>query len=226
VNLLALDSSTEACSVALMTGDQVLSRHEIAPRRHAELLLPFMEQLLAEAGMSLQQVDALAFGRGPGAFTGIRIATGVAQGVAFAAELPVVPVSTLAALAQGALREEGAQWVIAAIDARMEEIYWGGFEANGEGLMRPIAEECVIPPDKAPSIGGSPWYGCGSGWSSYGTVLSERYEGRMGSVDGQRLPNAIDIASLAVAEYREGHSVPAEQALPVYLRDKVAEKKA
>ena len=123
MKILAIESSSEAVSVALMVGDECLSRHEVAPRKHAELLLPFMEDLLKQADLSLGQLDALAFGCGPGAFTGIRIATGVIQGVAFAADLPVLPVSTLATIAQGVKREEGKDKVIAAIDARMEEIY-------------------------------------------------------------------------------------------------------
>jgi tRNA threonylcarbamoyladenosine biosynthesis protein TsaB len=225
VNLLALDSSTEACSVALMAGGELRSRHEIAPRKHAELILPFMDQLLAEAGIGLRQVDALAFGRGPGAFTGIRIATGVVQGIAFAVDLPVVPVSTLATIAQGALREQGARRVIAAIDARMGEVYWCGFEADAEARMRPVAEECVVGPGEAPMVAGDGWHGSGSGWSSYDTVLSERYRGQLASLDGQRLPNAVDVATLAEQMFLAGHGVSAEQALPVYLRDKVAEKK-
>jgi tRNA threonylcarbamoyladenosine biosynthesis protein TsaB len=225
MNILALDSSTEACSVALMTGDQLLSRHEIAPRKHAELILPFMDQLLAEAGLALKQIDALAFGRGPGAFTGIRIATGVMQGIAFAVDLPVIPVSTLAAIAQGAGREHGAARVIAAIDARMDEVYWGSFEADENGLMRAVGEECVVSPDQAPTVEGSDWFGSGSGWSTYDTVLAEHYGSQIAETHGEYLPNAMDIAALAVREYRAGNVVQAEQALPVYLRDKVAEKK-
>lgn len=225
MNILALDSSTEACSVALMLNDTTLSRHELAPRKHAELLLPFMDQLLAEAGLSLKQIDALAFGRGPGAFTGIRIATGVVQGIAFAVDLPVVPISTLAAIAQGTARELGARRVIAAIDARMDEVYWGGFEVDANGLMQAIGEEAVLPPAEAPLLEGSGWFGSGSGWSTYDTVLAERYDKRLDGIDAQRLPNAIDIASLAVEAFQAGKLVSAEQALPIYLRDKVAEKK-
>ena len=224
MNILALDSSTEACSVALMTDDGVLSRHELAPRKHAELILPFMDQLLAEAGLALKQVDALAFGRGPGAFTGIRIATGVVQGIAFAVDLPVVPVSTLACIAQGARRELGAERVIAAIDARMDEVYWGRYEVDEDGLMLAVGDECVILPGDAPQVEGSDWIGSGSGWSSYDTVLAGHYGDRITSIDGERLPNAIDIAALALREYTTGNWVSAEQALPVYLRDKVAEK--
>jgi len=225
MKILALDSSSEACSVALMVDGDVLTRHELAPRKHAELLLPFVEQVLEEAGLTIQQVDALAFGRGPGAFTGIRIATGVAQGIAFAVDLPVVPVSTLAALAQGSGREQGVSRVITAMDARMGEVYWGAFKTDEHGLMQAVAEECVLPPHDAPLLDDTEWYGCGSGWASYGTVLAECYDGRLAGTDADRLPNAIDVAALAIHEYRAGHFLAAEQALPVYLRDKVAEKK-
>ena len=225
MNILALDSSTEACSVALLMESTVLTRHELAPRKHAELILPFMEQLLAEAGLTLQDIDALAFGRGPGAFTGIRIATGVVQGIAFAVDLPVVPISTLACIAQGARRELGAERVIAAIDARMDEVYWGAYEADGEGLMVEVDAECVVRPEAAPQVAGADWTGSGSGWATYDTVLAERYGGQVTRVDAERLPNAIDIAILAQREYRAGNVVQAEAALPVYLRDKVAEKK-
>lgn len=224
MNLLAIDSSTEACSVALLQGVEMISRYELAPRRHAELILPFVDELMAQAGLQLTQIDALAFGRGPGAFTGLRIATGVVQGIAFASDLPVIPISSLAALAQGARRERGHDRVIAAIDARMEEIYWGAFESDGQGLMLARAEEAVLPAASVPAVDGANWHGCGSGWSSYGNVLSEQYQGQLTDVDGERLPQAVDIALLAVREYQQGRMIQAEQALPVYLRDKVAEK--
>ena len=225
MKILAIESSSEAVSVALMVGDECLSRHEVAPRKHAELLLPYMDELLDQAGLSLQQLDALAFGCGPGAFTGIRIATGVIQGVAYAADLPVVAVSTLACLAQGARREEGRDKVLAAIDARMAEIYWGGYVANEDGLMIPVNKEYVIAPDHAPDVDGAGWYGTGSGWDTYKTVLPPHYGVKLLGFDGNRLPNAIDVASLAKRDFNAGLAVSAELAQPVYLRNKVAEKK-
>lgn len=225
MKILAIESSSEACSVALMIGDECLSRHEMAPRKHAELLLPFMDGLLKQADLSLTDLDALAFGCGPGAFTGIRIATGVIQGVAFAADLPVLAVSTLACLAQGAKREEGKDKVIAAIDARMEEIYWGAFIADENGLMSPVNKESVIAPAHAPDVDGPGWYGVGSGWETYEQILPQHYGVKFLGFDGQRLPNAIDVASLAVRDWNAGLAVSAELAQPVYLRNKVAEKK-
>ncbi|MDH5182981.1 MAG: tRNA (adenosine(37)-N6)-threonylcarbamoyltransferase complex dimerization subunit type 1 TsaB [Gammaproteobacteria bacterium] len=225
MKILAIESSSEAVSVALMVDDECLCRHEVAPRKHAELLLPYMDELLDQAGLSLKQLDALAFGCGPGAFTGIRIATGVIQGVAYAADLPVVPVSTLACLAQGAKREGGKDKVIAAIDARMDEIYWGAFVADDDGLMSPVNKEYVIAPDHAPDVEGPGWFGTGSGWATYKTILPPHYGVKLLGFDGNRLPNAIDIASLAKRDFTSGLAVSAELAQPIYLRNKVAEKK-
>lgn len=225
MKILAIESSSEAVSVALMVDNECLSRHEVAPRRHAELLLPYMDELLAQAGLQLKQLDALAFGCGPGAFTGIRIATGVIQGVAYAADLPVVPVSTLASLAQGVRREEGREKVIAAIDARMEEIYWGAYVADNDGLMSSVNREYVIAPDHAPDVEGSGWYGAGSGWDTYKMVLPEHYGVKLKNYAGERLPNALDVATLAKRDFSIGLAVSAELAQPVYLRNKVAEKR-
>ncbi|MBD3671159.1 MAG: tRNA (adenosine(37)-N6)-threonylcarbamoyltransferase complex dimerization subunit type 1 TsaB [Gammaproteobacteria bacterium] len=225
MKILALESSTEACSVALMDDDAIISRHEVAPRRHAELILPFMDELLAEAELSLSQIDALAFGRGPGAFTGIRIATGVIQGIAFAVDLPVVAVSTLAAVAQGSAREQGITKAIVANDARMDEVYWGAYTLDPAGRMQALAEECVVRPEEVPTLEGEGWYGTGSGWSIYGNVLTERYGQQLNATESERLPHAQDVAWLARGLAEQGQAVTAEQALPVYLRDKVAEKK-
>ena len=225
MKILAIESSAEAVSVALMVDDEILSRHEVAPRRHAELLLPYMEGLLQQADVSLQQLDALAFGCGPGAFTGIRIATGVIQGVAFAVDLPVVAISTLATIAQGAKREEGKDRIIAAIDARMEEIYWGGYVTDAQGLMSPVNKEYVIPPEHAPDVEGIGWYGAGSGWETYASVLPPHYGVKLLGFDGTRMPMAYDVATLAARDFAAGLAVSAEQAQPVYLRNKVAEKK-
>jgi tRNA threonylcarbamoyladenosine biosynthesis protein TsaB len=133
MKLLALDTATEACSAAVWVDGTVLERYELAPRRHAALILPMIEAVLAEANLSPLQLDAIAFGRGPGAFTGVRIAVGIAQGIAFAADLPVIPISTLAALALGAAQETGYSRIAAALDARMGEVYWGVY-AVADGM--------------------------------------------------------------------------------------------
>ena len=139
--LLAIDTSTEACSAALGIGGDVRERYEFAPRQHAELILPMVDALLAEGQIKLKDLDGLAFGRGPGAFTGVRIATGVIQGLAFGAGLPVVPVSSLAALAQGAA--PGHSSIMSAFDARMGEVYWGAFAVDKQGLVRILRQTTI-----------------------------------------------------------------------------------
>jgi tRNA threonylcarbamoyladenosine biosynthesis protein TsaB len=224
VILLALETATEACSAALYLDGELSERYQIAPREHTALILPMIDELLAGAGLAPAQLDAIAFGRGPGAFTGVRIATGVVQGIAFGLELPVVPVSTLAALAQGARREFGWRRVAAAIDARMAEVYWGAFEEDGEGIMCPVGEELVIAPQKVAQLQGEGWYGIGSGWQSYADELAGRQGSALVEANGDYFPHAQDIAVLAAAAYGRGEALSAEQALPLYLRDQVAHK--
>ncbi len=221
MKLLAIDTSTEACSAALYIKGETKSRYELAPRRHAELILPMVDSLLSEAQLSLNQLDGLAFGRGPGAFTGVRIATGIIQGLAFAADLPVVPISSLAALAQGAHGK--AENIVTAIDARMHEIYCATYQFNANGIAELIGEENVSPPGKAiiPEI--DTCFGIGSGWSSYAEQLSSLLGDKLSGYDGNCFPNAVHTAILAVEDLKRGKSLPAEQALPVYLRNKVTQ---
>ena len=147
MKLLAIDTATEGCSAALLIDNKMAVRMDVQPRKHAELILPMLDELLSEAGLSVSQLDALAFGRGPGAFTGVRIATGVIQGVAFAADLPVVPVSTLRALAQRTYNEYNHTNVLTAFDARMDEVYWAAYQLDDNGLMSLVGEEAVLSPD-------------------------------------------------------------------------------
>ncbi|GAB6040032.1 tRNA (adenosine(37)-N6)-threonylcarbamoyltransferase complex dimerization subunit type 1 TsaB [Endothiovibrio diazotrophicus] len=200
-------------------------RFEVAPRRHAQLLLPWAESLLADGGLSLGQLDGIAFGRGPGSFTGVRIVTGVVQGIAFGADLPVAPVSTLAALALGGTEALGAQRVVAAVDARMGELYWGCFEADVERLVRLLGEERVLPPESASLPGGAGWWGFGSGWEAYGAALAGRFGDRLEGWRGDGLPRARHVAALGARRLQEEGGVTAEAALPVYLRDRVAWQK-
>ncbi|MDP2243706.1 tRNA (adenosine(37)-N6)-threonylcarbamoyltransferase complex dimerization subunit type 1 TsaB [Pseudomonas sp.] len=221
--LLALDTATEACSVALLHDGQVISHYEVIPRLHAQRLLPMIRDLLAQAGVPLSALDAIAFGRGPGAFTGVRIAVGVVQGLAFALDRPVLPVSNLAVLAQRALREYGAVQVAAAIDARMDEVYWGCYRSeNGE--MRLAGGEVVSPPEQVvlPPDATGDWFGAGTGWGTFAARIPLiPYE-----QDGAMLPHAEDVLSLARFAWARGEAVVADDALPVYLRDKVATPKA
>ncbi len=217
MKLLALDTATEACSVALNLDGEVIEKFEVIPRRHSRELLPMVERLLAHAGMSLKEMDALAFGRGPGAFTGLRVATSMVQGLAFAVDLPVIGISTLAALAQQGFRNHGAVNVLSAIDARMGEVYWGAFTEKN-GLMRPLQEESVVAPSEAVlELEQLDWFGMGTGW-----VFREDMAVGVSDCRSETYPHAFDIAVLAEDDFRAGNLLSAEQAMPVYLRNKVA----
>jgi tRNA threonylcarbamoyladenosine biosynthesis protein TsaB len=219
LNLLALDTSTEYCSVALLRDEEFTHREAHAVQRHSELILPMIEDLLVASGLELGQLDGIAFGAGPGSFTGLRIACGVAQGLAFGAGLPVVPVGTLAALAQ----EAGAPKVIACLDARMGEIYHAAYRRDG-GHWTEIAAPSVGPAQSAPILEGDGWFGCGSGFAVYADALAKRYGGQLDGVAAALHPHARSIARLAAPVLAAGGGLPAEQAAPIYVRDKVALK--
>ncbi len=222
MKLLAIDTATEACSAALWVDGEITQRFDIAPQQHASLILPMAQQLLAEAELTVPQLDLLAFGRGPGSFTGVRIAVSVIQGIAFAADLPVFPVSTLTALAQGAAREQDVTRVLSAIDARMGELYWSSYVSGPEGIMQPTGEEQLAAPSAILLPTGSGWYGAGSGWYSHGEILRERLAGRLENSHSEHYPHALDIATLAAHDFSAGSEpLPAEQVLPVYLRNNV-----
>lgn len=220
MNLLAIETATEACSVALLCGDALIDRTELAPRRHAELVLPMAEDLLAEAGIRRRQLDAIAVGQGPGAFTGVRLAISVAQGLALALDIPVVPISSLAALAMQAPKNEAA--IFAAIDARREEIYACAFRFDADDLVEPLDHECVLAASTLALPEAEAWNVLGTGWSAYGDAIRERLPFPPLWADGDRYPQARDVARLAAPLFTAGKGVPPEQALPVYLRDKVA----
>ena len=218
MKLLAFETATEACSVALWVDGDVRERFELAPRRHAELSLPWAEALLAESGIAKSQLDAIAVGRGPGAFTGVRLAIALAQGIALALDRPVVPVSTLAALA---MRSAGER-VLAAIDARMGEVYWGAFTRDGDD-MRATTPDSVGPATAvALPAGDGAWYGVGTGFAAVEGALPQHLGNKLAQVDATALPHAADIATLAVAAVARGEAVPAERLEPAYLRDNVA----
>jgi tRNA threonylcarbamoyladenosine biosynthesis protein TsaB len=219
MKLIALDTATEVCTVALWLDGEVLERFEPGAR-HSERILPMVDALLAEAGLALTQIDALAFGRGPGSFTGLRIGAGIAQGLAFGADLPVVPVSSLAALAQGV---DAAQ-VLAAIDARMQQVYWAMFRRQADGLVQASGDERVAAPAAVPLPIEDGWVGAGSGWDRYEPALAARLGGRLRQWHPGRFPLARDVARLGCSLLARGQAVPAELALPVYVRDDVAKK--
>jgi len=221
LKILALDTSTEACSVAVWADGNMVERFETG-NQHSDLILPMVQAVLAEVGLALTQLDAVAFGRGPGSFTGLRIGAGVAQGLAFGANLPVVPISSLAALAQGV----DAPRVLAAFDARMGQIYFGAYARNDQGLVELVGVEQVIAPAGIPLPEGTDWVGAGSGWDQYHALLLAHLGGHVARWQPQVYPRARFVAQLAAAEYRAGRTVVAEQALPVYLRDEVAVKRS
>ena len=231
MKLLAIDTSTEACSVALWLDGEVRERFEIAPRRHTELVLPWADELLAQAGLAKSQLDAIAVARGPGAFTGVRLAVALAQGMALALDIPVVPVSTLAALAMQvkfspspALAGEGlgeGAGILAAIDARMGEIYFGAFRRN-ENDVRALGKEWIATTDDPQlSITGE-WQGLGTGFAATEGRLIARLGAALNSCDPSALPHAADVARLAVLAFARGETIAADRLEPAYLRDKVA----
>jgi tRNA threonylcarbamoyladenosine biosynthesis protein TsaB len=216
LKLLALDTAGEGCSVALCVGERIFERFEAEPRRHAATLLPMAEACLTEAGLELGELDAVAFGRGPGSFTGLRIATGVAQGIGFGARLPVVPVSNLAAGAAAAFRLRGWRLALVAFDARMGEVFTGTYRIGGNALPEAHDAEALSTPEKLSAPGGAGWHGVGSAFSTWPTLAA-----RLGlvSADGNIMPLARDLLGLAAAAVARGEVVAAEDALPVYLRE-------
>ena len=253
MKILAVETATEACSAALYNDGVVTERFALTPKEHTRLILPMIDGLLADAGLLPQQLDALAFGCGPGSFTGVRIATGVIQGIALGADLPVVPVSTLAAIAQdffdnnadisntdtdypplpaGEGRGEGVQknanpynMAYVAMDARMGEIFWSVYGRDEQGFAKLVGKESVTPATEVdfPDL---PGIGVGSGWGVYGEELMQRLTGLVSACRIAALPRAGAIARLGARGFERGLAVPVEQAMPVYLRDKVAKKES
>ncbi|PMR70066.1 tRNA (adenosine(37)-N6)-threonylcarbamoyltransferase complex dimerization subunit type 1 TsaB [Halomonas heilongjiangensis] len=230
--LLALDASSSACSVALLrrragADDELLSRFELAPREHTRRLLPLVDEVLAEAGLAPASLDAVAYGHGPGSFTGLRIAAGAAQGLAYGLDRPLIGVSTLAALALGGHRRHHFRYLVTALDARMGEIYVAAWQCR-DGLPEPLAEEAVMPPARLRLPAGHAdhdWVGIGSGWGLWDAMPAEVQAGI-----GQHLPDleadAADMVLLAARAFEAGEARPPHEVQPVYLRDQVAWKKA
>ncbi|MFI8719500.1 tRNA (adenosine(37)-N6)-threonylcarbamoyltransferase complex dimerization subunit type 1 TsaB [Stenotrophomonas sp. NPDC077464] len=219
MKLLAFETATEACSVALYVDGQVSERFDIAPRRHAELSLPWAEQLLAEAGVGRAQLDAIALGRGPGAFTGVRLAIAIAQGIALALDRPLIPVSTLQVLALRAPAQ--ATHVLSSIDARMGEVYVAR-QVRVDGQWQLQGEERVCAPEAVELPDGSRWFGVGTGFGAAEGVLATRLADRLDGVDAQALPRASDLLALAVPMFERGEAMAPERVEPAYLRDNVA----
>ncbi len=219
MRILAVETSTEYCSVALWQDGQVSERCELVGQKHSEVLLAMVDAVLREAGVTVREVDGIAYGKGPGSFTGVRIACGVAQGLALGTGLDVVGVCTLQALAEASGRDK----VIAAIDARMGELYLAAYEKR-DGEWATVVEPCLCHAGTLPAVEGGGWFGVGTGYAVGGDALQKFYDGRLSGVDAQAVAQAGAVARLAAIEFARGNAVDAAQALPLYLRDKVALK--
>lgn len=219
--ILAIDASSEACSAALLIDSDIYERNEVVPRKHTELILPMVDEVLAEAGITLSQVDAIAFNRGPGSFTGVRVSTSVAQGLAFALDLPVIPISGLATVALGACRETEKQNFLVILDARMNEVYWASYQYL-QGEMKLLGDEYVSPVSKISIPTEDEWIAVGNGVPAYNKEIESALARHPVSfVTGNNYPQARDVAELAKSELVAGNTVSVMEAQPIYIRDKV-----
>ncbi|MDX8379700.1 MAG: tRNA (adenosine(37)-N6)-threonylcarbamoyltransferase complex dimerization subunit type 1 TsaB [Gallionella sp.] len=219
MKILALETSTEYCSVALWQAGRVVERSEWVGQKHSELLIPLLDALLQAAGVSLSHCNGIAFGAGPGSFTGVRIACGTTQGLALGAGLPVVGICTLLALAEAS----GESRVIAAVDARMGEIYFAAYD-KPDNVWVTVCEPMLCKPEDAPELSGDDWVGVGSGFAAHGEVLQLRYATHLRGVDASAVPQATSVATLAARQFSLGMGGDAALAQPLYLRNKVALK--
>jgi len=226
MKILAIDTATERCSVALDIDGALVDRSTDTPRGHADLILPMVQSLLNDAGLTLAQLDGIAYGRGPGSFTGVRIAVGVVQGLAFGAGLPTAGISTLAAVAQQVAATSGCQVgdrVLICMDARMSEVYWGVFQRGPDGLVDPVTEEAVAPPDRVVETMQSQAVDvvAGTGFQAYPPLAAIAASRAFPAL----LPRARDIAVLGAREFACGRGQKATDAQPVYLRNQVVSVK-
>ena len=222
MKMLAFETATEACSVAVYVDGAVRERFAVAPRQHAALALPWADELLAEAGVARAQLDAIAVGIGPGAFTGVRLAVALAQGIALGLDRPVLPVSTLAVLALSGKPADVAvgRELVAAIDARMGEVYLGRFVADDAGLVEARGAEVLVAPDAARADVPFDALGIGTGFAAANGLLVARLG--LARVIADALPHAADLARLAARDFIRGHAIAADALEPAYLRDRVA----
>jgi tRNA threonylcarbamoyladenosine biosynthesis protein TsaB len=230
IKLLTIDTATSsAYSVALTIGDATQERFVVAEQKSSDMILPLLQTLLAEAGVTLKQLDAIAFGCGPGSFTGARLAASIVQGLCFGCDLPTIPISTLQALAQGTWREHGAERILLALDARMQEIYWAAYELNTNKLMQPVVKDLLCQPDKIilPNEKEKIWSAAGNAWSVYEQnlkTISEKNKLLLNKIYTEQESHAKDIATLALDKYKKGALLNAAQVLPVYLQEDVYKK--
>ena len=220
MKLLAVETSTECCSVALLRGDDIVVSETLAGQRHSELLLGMVEALLKADDIKVRDLDTIAFGAGPGSFTGLRIACGVAQGLAFGAHKKVVGISSLLALADAAAKACASKRVLAALDARMGETYFGAFEII-DGCWQTLIEPCLVDATSLPRVDGGGWCAVGSGFEAHG-YLANQYNTQLDSILTGRLPSAREVARLAALEFAARRAIDPEFAAPLYVRNKVA----
>jgi tRNA threonylcarbamoyladenosine biosynthesis protein TsaB len=219
---LAIDTATEACSAALFVDGAVSEQFEVMQREHTQRLLPMVQRVLAGAGRTVAQLDGLVCGIGPGSFAGLRIGVGVVKGLALARDLPVAGVSSLAMLAQRALRDPGTEQVAAVIDARMNEVYFGAYRRGPAGLVASLLADRVCPPGAVPGLEAGAWTGVGTGFGRYEAVLRTSLNASLARVDATALPHAEDALALGVPVLEAGRGQSADTLAPAYLRDRVA----
>jgi tRNA threonylcarbamoyladenosine biosynthesis protein TsaB len=227
MKILAIETATEACSAALLIDDEITQRFEISPQKHTQLILPMCEALLAEAALKPTQLDAIAFGRGPGSFTGVRIAAGVTQGIAYGADLPVVPVSSLMAAAYNGYQKTGHEHLAVALDARMQQVYFGVFNmAENPAAFHSLQDEVVASVPDLTLPDDQQYCGIGPGWAAYQAELNEHFGDQVISTEPDLLPDAQAVVQIAKIQFTRNNVVAPEQAIPTYLRNNVATPRA
>jgi tRNA threonylcarbamoyladenosine biosynthesis protein TsaB len=221
MKILAIDAATEGCSVALLVDGKVTAKYEFAPQRHSQILLPMVDDILKSANLTLAQLDCIAYGQGPGSFTGVRIGVSIAQGLAFSADIKVIGISSLATMAQQVIAEQSAPFVLAAIDARMGEVYFGLYQNVG-GLATLVETEGVYKPCDLPNFELDGAYSAGSGWQTYESEVVAKFSVTTSKVE---FPSAEFMLPIAAAQFSQGLGGTAEKAQPNYVRDEVTWKK-
>lgn len=223
-NFLALDTSTEFLSIALQKADVRYAVDILAGQSHSQMVLPQLKKLLESADLALKDLQSIVFGAGPGSFTGVRIAVGITQGLAFGAKLPVLGVCTLKALAEAS----GADKVIACLDARMGEVYHAVYIRTKANQQSSAWQEVIAPglykPDAVPTVEGASWVGVGSGWQTYGVELSSSYSKQITAIQPKIMPTASAMLNIALPMLAAGEGLPASEAMPIYIRNRVALK--
>lgn len=221
MKLLAIESSTEFLSLAVQTAAGVSAFHESTGPAASQRILPEIQRLLAAAGIQLAELDGLVYGTGPGAFTGVRVAVGVTQGLAFGASLPVLGISSVQAVAQAAWAETQAEKILVCLDARMGEVYHAALVRQPDGWQE-VSPPMVCKPHEVPAVAGDGWLAAGSGWAVFAEALSAQYQAQVSQVRADIMPTALAMLTLATPRFVAGDTQPAEQAAPLYIRNRVA----